>query len=152
MMKKLLLAFFLVLGVFTVKAQEIRWMSLDEALAKQKKNPKPIFLEVCTDWYSQCKMFESNTLQNTDIVDYINRNYYAVKFNAEGNSVVHFKGNTFNNPNYDPNRKGRNSAHELTSFLKVEGYPSIYIIGKNGEVQEKTTGFKSPEELLKFLK
>lgn len=152
MMKKLLLAFFLVFGTFAMQAQEIRWMSLEEALAKQKKNPKPIFLEVYTDWYAQCKMFDTNTLQNSEVADLINRNYYAVKFNAEGNSVVNFKGNSFNNPNFDPTRKGRNSAHELTAFLKVEGYPSIYILNRNGEVQEKTTGFKTPEELLRFLK
>jgi thioredoxin-related protein len=152
MMKKLLLTFFLVMGVFTMQAQEIRWMSLDEALAKQKKNPKPIFMEFYTDWFAQCKMFDANTLQNPEVAELINRNYYAVKFNAEGNSVVNFKGNSFNNPNFDPTRKGRNSAHELTTFLKVEGYPSIYILNRNGEVQEKTTGFKTPEELLRFLK
>lgn len=151
-MKKLLLTFFLVMGVFTMQAQEIRWMSLDEALAKQKKNPKPIFMEFYTDWFAQCKMFDANTLQNPEVAELINRNYYAVKFNAEGNSVVNFKGNSFNNPNFDPTRKGRNSAHELTTFLKVEGYPSIYILNRNGEVQEKTTGFKTPEELLRFLK
>lgn len=152
-MKKLLLAFFLIMmGAFTLQAQEIRWMSLEEALAKQKKNPKPIFLEVYTDWFAQCKMFEANTLRNEEVADLINRNYYAVKFNAEGNSVVNFKGNSFNNPNFDPNRKGRNSAHELTTYLKVEGYPSIYILNRSGEVQEKVTGFKTAEELLRFLK
>lgn len=152
MMKKLLLALFLILGTLTVQAQEIRWMSLDEALAKQKRNPKPIFMEVYTDWYSQCKMFETNTLQNPEVSDLINRNYYAVKFNAEGNSVVNYKGASFNNPNFDPNRKGRNSAHQLTSYLKVEGYPSIYILNRNGEVEQKATGFKTPEELLRFLR
>ena len=152
MMKKLLLALFLVMGFFTMQSQEIRWMSLEEALAKQKKNPKPIFMEVYTDWYAQCKLFEANTLQHPEVADLINRNYYAVKFNAEGNSVVSYKGNSFNNPNFDTNRKGRNSAHELTAYLKVEGYPSIYILNRSGEVQEKTTGFKTPEELIRFLK
>ena len=94
-MKKLLLGLLLFLGALSVQAQEIRWMSLDEALARQKKNPKPIFMEVYTDWYSQCKMFETNTLQHPEVSELINRNYYAVKFNAEGNSVVNYKGASF---------------------------------------------------------
>lgn len=42
-MKKLLLILLLAVGsLATVQAQEIKWMSLDEALAAQKKKPKPI--------------------------------------------------------------------------------------------------------------
>ena len=151
-MKKLILAFFLLLGVLSVHSQEIRWMSIEEALAKQKKVPKPIFMNIYTDWYDPCKMLDKNTFQDAEVIDFINKNYYAVKFNAEGNSIITFKGSKFSNPGFDPNRKGRNSAHELTSFLKVKGYPSMYIIDKNGETQQQIVGYKTQEELLKILK
>ncbi|SNA70355.1 Thioredoxin family protein [Flavobacterium psychrophilum] len=152
MMKKILLAFFLLIGAISVQAQEIRWVTLDEALAKQKKNPKIIFMNVYTDWYAPCKMLDKETFQDAEVIDYINKNYYAVKFNAEGNSAVIFKGSNFSNPGFDPNRKGRNSAHELTTFLKVQGYPSIYIIDKNGDTQQRIVGYKTNEELLKILR
>ncbi|MBF2091792.1 thioredoxin fold domain-containing protein [Flavobacterium psychrophilum] len=151
-MKKILLAFFLLIGAISVQAQEIRWVTLDEALAKQKKNPKIIFMNVYTDWYAPCKMLDKETFQDAEVIDYINKNYYAVKFNAEGNSAVIFKGSNFSNPGFDPNRKGRNSAHELTTFLKVQGYPSIYIIDKNGDTQQRIVGYKTNEELLKILR
>ncbi|MET3023597.1 thioredoxin family protein [Flavobacterium psychrophilum] len=152
MMKKILLAFFLLIGAISVQAQEIRWVTLDEALAKQKKNPKTIFMNVYTDWYAPCKMLDKETFQDAEVIDYINKNYYAVKFNAEGNSAVIFKGSNFSNPGFDTNRKGRNSAHELTTFLKVQGYPSIYIIDKNGDTQQRIVGYKTNEELLKILR
>lgn len=151
-MKNILLLLFVFLGSLTMQGQEIRWMSLDEALAKQKKAPKPIFMEVYTDWYAPCKMLDKDTFQDPEVIEFINRNYYAVKFNAEGNSQITFKGNTFNNPGYDPNRKGRNSAHELTNYLRVQGYPSMYILDKNGEIQEQITGYKTHEELLRILR
>lgn len=151
-MKNILIILLLFFGSLTVQAQEIHWMSLDEALAKQKRAPKPIFMEVYTDWYAPCKMLETNTLSDPEIIEIINRNYYPVKFNAEGNSRVNFQGIIFDNPNFDPNRKGRNSAHELTNFLKVQGYPSIYILDRNGDVQNQITGYKNSNELIKYLR
>jgi thioredoxin-related protein len=152
MMKKILLALFLIIGTMSIQAQEIRWMNFDEALAKQKRSPKPIFINVFTDWYAPCKMLDKETFQDAEVIDYINKNYYAVKFNAEGNTTVNFKGNNFSNPGFDPNRKGRNSAHELTTFLKVQGYPAMYVIDRNGDTQQQIVGYKTHEELLRILR
>lgn len=151
-MKKILFILFLTLGALSVQAQEIKWMSLDEALAKQKKVPKPIFVDVCTNWHGPCKLLEATTYRDAEVVDFITKNYYAVKFNAEGNSVVNYHGETFTNPSYDPNRKGRNSAHQLTKYLKVEEYPSMFIIDKKGNVLDPIVGSRTPEQLLKLLR
>ncbi|MBP9793045.1 MAG: thioredoxin fold domain-containing protein [Flavobacterium sp.] len=151
-MKNIVLGLFLFLGTFSIQAQDINWMSLEEALAKQKKVAKPIFMDVYTEWCGPCKMLDKNTFKDPAVVDYVNKNYYAVKFNAEGNSKVNYQGAAFDNPGYDPNRKGRNSAHELTKHLKVPGYPSMYILDKKGNVQATVDGYKTPDELLKVLK
>ena len=151
-MKKIILALFLFIGTIAIHAQEIKWMPLDEALAKQKKNPKPIFMDVYTDWCGPCKYLDANTFHDASIVEIVNANYYAVKFNAEGNSSVTYKGTTYTNPGFDPNRKGRNSAHEFTKFLSVAGYPSMYIINKKGDLKEPIVGYLTPEQLLPMLK
>ena len=151
-MKTIILVLFLIFGTLAIQAQEIKWMTLDEALARQKKNPKPIFMDVYTDWCGPCKMLDQNTFQDKAISDYLTANYYAVKFNAEGNSSITYRGVTYTNPGFDSNRKGRNSAHDFTKFLKVAGYPSMYIIDKKGEVQEPIVGYRTPDELLPILK
>lgn len=151
-MKNIITAFLLFFGVLSMQAQEIRWMSIDEAIAKQKKSPKPIFLDVYTDWYGPCKMLDKETFQDPEFVEYINKNYYAVKFNAEGNSVINFKGNKYSNPGFEPNRKGRNSTHEFTKLLKVSGYPAMYIIDRNGEIERTIVGYKTHDELLRILR
>lgn len=152
-MKKLLLVLLLAVGsLVTVQAQEIKWMSLNEALAAQKKKPKPIFMDVYTDWCGPCKMLDKNTFQNKEVAEYISSNYYAVKFNAEGNTEVSYKGKKYVNPQFDASRKGRNAVHDFTMFLKVQGYPSMYILDKKGEIKSPIVGYHTPEQLLPLIK
>lgn len=152
-MKKLLLLLFLTVGALaSAQTQEIKWMTLDQALAAQKKKPKPIFMDVYTDWCGPCKMLDKNTFQTKEISDYINANYYAVKFNAEGNSEVTYKGKKYTNPQFDAARKGRNAVHDFTMFLKVQGYPSMYILDAKGEVKSPIVGYHTTEQLLPLIK
>ncbi|MGX7667480.1 thioredoxin family protein [Flavobacterium pedocola] len=156
-MKKMVFAFFLVLGSLAVQAQEaeIKWMTIDEALALQQKKPKkakPIFMDVYTDWCGPCKMLDKNTFHDPKFVAYINENYFPVKFNGEGTAEVNHQGKKYTNPNFDPNRKGRNSAHEFTSFLKVQGYPSVYVLDVKGEVKPAIIGYRTADQLIDELK
>ena len=155
-MKRIVLVCFLVLGSMVVKAQdaEIKWMTLDEALTLQLKKPKkakPIFMDVYTDWCGPCKMLDKNTFHDPKFVKFINENYLPVKFNGEGNSEVNHKGKKYTNPGFDPNRKGRNSVHEFTMFLQVTGYPSVYVLDKQGEVKAPLIGYRTADQLIEEL-
>lgn len=150
-MKKLLLALFIALGSIAAQAQEIKWMTMDEATKAQKKKAKPIFMDVYTDWCGPCKMLDKNTFHDKNVVEYINTNYYAVKFNAEGNGEVNYKGKKYTNPQYVADRKGRNAVHEFTYLLKVEAYPSMMIFDTKGEVKERIVGYHTPDLLLPIL-
>ncbi|OIQ21795.1 MAG: thioredoxin [Flavobacterium sp. MedPE-SWcel] len=151
-MKKILLILFVALGTMVTQAQEIKWMSLNEALEAQKKEAKPIFMDVYTKWCGPCKMLDKNTFHDKEVVKHINANYYAVKFNAEGTEEVTYKGKEYSNPNYVPNRKGRNSAHQFTKLLKLQGYPTMIIFDSKGNVQESIVGYRKPGQLMSALK
>lgn len=150
-MKKLLITLVLVFATVATQAQEIKWMTFDEAIAMQKKNPKPIFMDVYTTWCGPCKMLDKNTFQTKEFSDFINANYYAVKFNGEGNTEVNYKGKKYSNPGFDASRTGRNSMHEFTAFLKVEGYPSMYVLDTKGEIAKVIVGYYQTEQLLAEL-
>ncbi len=147
-MKKIVFLFALLLVGLTTQAQEIKWMSLNDALAAQKKDPKPIFMDVYTDWCGPCKMLDSNTFTDAKFAAYITKNYYAVKFNAEGNETVTYNGKKYSNPNYDASRKGRNATHELTLFLRVPGYPTMVILDEKSNVKQTIVGYHKADQLL----
>ena len=83
-MKKNTLIVILILLISPLYAQDgIRWMSMNEALEAQKETPKKILMDVYTSWCGHCKLLDKNTFGNKDVIKYVNKNYYPVKFNAE---------------------------------------------------------------------
>ena len=135
-----------------ILAQKIQWMSFSEAQEAQKKEPKKIFMDVYTEWCGPCKLLDKNTFQNPDVSRYIIENYYAVKFNAEGDEEIKYYDQTFTNPNFDPNRKGRNTTHQFTQFLGVKGYPTMVFFSENGDPIMPLVGYQKPKQIELFLK
>jgi thioredoxin-related protein len=153
-MKKILLSIILVAFLSTsITAQKINWITMNEALALQKKNPKKIMVDVYTNWCGPCKMLDKQTFQNKDVANYVNENFYAVKFNGEGNESLTYKENEFTNPNYDASKANkRNSSHQFADYLGLRGYPTIAFFDDNSEFLYPLTGFYKPNELEFYLK
>ncbi|WP_172915320.1 thioredoxin family protein [Capnocytophaga canimorsus] len=144
---------FVLLGSNFISAQEIKWMTMDQAIAAQKTKPKKIFMDVYTVWCGPCVMLEKNTFKNKDVVKYINDNFYAVKFNAEGNEVVNYKGQKFDNPHYDPAKSTRrNSSHQFASALGVQAYPTMMFFDENADLILPISGYMKPSQIEIFLK
>lgn len=149
---KNLLVLLCLLFVGNAFSQEINWMTMDEALAAQKKEPRKIFMDVYTTWCGPCKMLDKNTFANKNVAAYVNANYYPVKFNAEGNEDITYKDFTYTNPNFQPERKGRNSQHLFAHALKVTAYPTVVFFKENGDLIQAIPGYRTPKELEIFLK
>ena len=139
---------------WTAMAQQtsINWMSLEEAVAAQQDEPRKIMMDVYTQWCGPCKMMMRNTFTNADVISYVNANYYAVKFDAESPNPVVYQDRTFKNPRWDPNARGRNSTHELSRALGVNAYPTLMYFDENGAPIAPIPGYKSPQQLEKFLR
>lgn len=150
-MKKLLLLF-IVLSLGSLNAQEINWITMNEALAAQEKAPKKIIMDVYTTWCGPCKLMDRNTFSNKDVINYINEHYYAVKFNAEGTEEITFEDFTYTNPNYQEGRKGRNTTHFFADALKLRGYPSLVFFSSDGTLIQAIPGYKTPTQLELYLK
>lgn len=150
---------FIVLSIFTLalqaKAQhsEIHWISFQEALEAQEITPKKILMKVYTPWCVPCKKMEKTTFINNDVVNFINENFYAVKFNAEGEDNFYYKGRNYENPNYRERKGGiRNSTHQFAHFLKTNVYPTTTFFNETGDLISSLSGFKDVYEMEFFMK
>lgn len=128
----------------------INWISFEEAVKKNKKKPRKIFIDVYTDWCGWCKKMDKETFRDAAVVEYINKNFYAVKFNAEQKEPVKFKGQDF--VSTDPAKP--KAVHQLAiALLKQElRYPSYVLLDGESEWLYKVKGYKTPDDLLPILK
>ena len=70
-MLRSLFTILIIFNFFQIHSQEINWLTLDQALELQKKNPKNIIMDVYTNWCGPCKMMDRNTFQNKNVSEYI---------------------------------------------------------------------------------
>lgn len=107
---------------------KINWMSFEEAVAKNKKQPRKMVIDVYTDWCGWCKKMDASTFSDVQIAEYVNNNYYPVKLDAEMRDTVIFdeRAFTFVVQNPTTNR----GFHQLAASL-LDGkmsYPSIVVL------------------------
>jgi thioredoxin-related protein len=143
----------LFLGTTFSFSQKINWVSMEEAQELIKKEPRKIIMDVYTNWCGPCKLLDKNTFGNPDVAQYINENYYAVKFNGEGDTTISFDGNTFTNPNYDPSKANRrNAQHEFARYLGVRAYPTMVFFDSELNVLAPISGYLKPKQIEIYLK
>jgi len=129
---------------------EVNWLSFEEAIAMNQKQPKKILVDVYTDWCGWCKKMDRTTYSHPKIVSYINDHYYAVKLNAEMKDTVQLGSQLFVNEN--PTQ--RRSPHQLAVSLLggKMGYPSTVFLDEKVELlNPPISGYLSAERIEPIL-
>jgi len=158
-MKKLVLFVLLTLSYSWLLGQEnkpqIDWITWQEAEKRMADEPRKVLVDVYTKWCGPCKMMNKTTFQDPLVVNYVNENYYAIKFDAEGPETIEFKGSVFKNEGYDPNKTGRNSTHDLTrAIAPVNGriaYPTIVYMNEDFKILVPQQGFQKTPQIMPIL-
>ena len=103
--------------------KKVHWLTINEAIEKNKTEPKKIVIDVYTDWCGWCKVLDSKTFSNDHVAKMLNEDFYPVKFNAEQKEDLEFLGNVYK---YVP----QNKAHEFAIALLngKMGYPKVVIL------------------------
>ncbi len=126
---------------------EIKWMTLQEAEAAMKKKPKKMFVDIYTGWCGWCKRLDATTYKDPMVVEYINKNFYAVKLDAETKETITFQGKTYD---FDASRKTNTVA---TQFMGGSGgYPTLTYVDQDFKVLSVQPGYVEAPAFLKTLK
>lgn len=131
-------------------AEKVKWLTWQEAVELNKKAPKKIMVDVYTDWCGWCKVMDRETFTDDKVSEYLTKNFYCVKLDAEMKESINFNGHKFD---YIPNQ-GRNGVHTLAySLLDGNmGYPSIVYLTETFERVSISPGYKKPDQLMNELK
>ena len=129
--------------------KKINWMSFEEAVAKSDKNPKKMFIDVYTEWCGWCKKMDANTFTDSTIIELMNKDFYAVKLDAETRDTIRFRDKQFV---YLPEYKANQIALDL---LKGKmGYPNFVVLDEQFAIISAFPGYKTVPEtkgLLNYL-
>jgi thioredoxin-related protein len=131
-----------------IKEGELTWLTIEQ-LDKVDLGDKKVLVDVYTDWCGWCKVMDKKTFTDPQLIEYLNRNFYVVKFNAEQRDPVKFKGNEYT---WQP--MGRNGINALGIELLQGnmGYPSLVYMDSQLRTLKVSPGYKTPEQLLEELK
>lgn len=150
-MKTIFAICFTIISLPAFSQTPVKWHSIEEAFELTRKNPKKIMIDVYTDWCSWCKVMDSKTFSNQVIADYINNNFYAVKFNAEQKEDV-----VLNGKSYKYIASGKRGYNELAAQLLNGqlGYPSIVFLDEKTNMIQPIQGYyeaKPFDQIVRFI-
>ena len=124
-------------------------MSWEEAAAANEKNPKKIFVDVYTDWCGWCKKMDQTTFKDPAVVAAMNKDFYAVKLNAEQQASIFWRDMEFK---WTPT--GRGGTNQL-AYEILDGqmsFPSFVLLDSVYARIAISPGYKLGDALLKELK
>ncbi|ULQ52988.1 thioredoxin family protein [Flavihumibacter fluvii] len=127
--------------------KDMRWITLAEVEKALAETPKPVLIDLYTDWCGWCKVMDKRTYRNEKVIRYLQEKYYSVKLDAETKKIVSWKGK-------DYTYNGQYNTNDIALYLTSGqlSYPTTVIIPAPGEDPQPIPGFLEPKDLELIVK
>lgn len=128
-------------------SSSVDWLKLDEVNTKLIKQPKPVLIDLYTDWCHWCKVMDKKTYSNQKVIEYIRDHFYASRINAETRETL-----TWRNKSYTYNDNYR--IHDFALYISAgqAAFPTTVIIPAENAEPIPVAGMLEPKELEPILK
>ena len=129
----------------------VKPLSFPQLADSMKKRPKPILLNLFTDWCLYCKLQDKQIEKSDSLKKILQQHFYYVQMDAEARETI-----TFNGSEYNGRANGLSAtAHELAATLGKENgqlsYPVIIVLDKNYKIIFRSQGFIDSRKLSNVL-
>ena len=118
--------------------EKINWLTLEEAYAKNKQEPRKIFVDVYTDWCGWCKKMDKETFADPEVAAYVNKNYYAVKLDAESERAFTLEGQQM-------------TEQQVAQQFGVRSFPTIVLIHEDFQKFQPVPGYRPARAFKEIL-
>lgn len=133
---------------------KVHWLTFEQLEDSLAIKPKKVFIDFYADWCVYCKKMDKVAFKNATVISKLNKEYYAVKMNAESTDTIVFGGEIFVNKQVG---KKRNPTHEIPLLLASRknypfSLPVMVILNKKFEVTNRYFEYLDSKRLLEALK
>ncbi len=138
-----------------VPGGKINWVSFEQAEKAMTGKPKKVFVDVYTEWCGWCKRLDAATFADKRVADYMNENYYAVKFDAQHPDPIKLGGKEYANPRFDASKpkRARNATHQLAQKYGARSYPTVLFLDEKMNLMQggAVPGYRDADGFLPIL-
>ncbi len=124
----LVVVLFIASGLSHAGDGALTWRGFDDGIAEAKKTKKKVLIDVYTDWCSWCKVMDSKTYADKNVIEYLSKYYVLIKLNAESAKKLTYKNK-------------QHTEQELAAAFGITGYPSTLFLKSDGEPITVYPGF-----------
>lgn len=137
--------------LFLFGQERINWVSFEELDSLLTVEPRETLIFIHTDWCSYCRKMEREIFTKPEIVQHVNKQYYAVALDAESIQEITFDQSIWK-PNSDKKRTGQ--YHPLALLLlrgKPTVFPTVLRFDSDFHIKSIHQKYLNSKELYTFL-
>jgi thioredoxin-related protein len=120
-------------------ARRLDWLAFDAAAARASKEGKHVIVDIYTTWCGWCKVMERQTYGDSEVANYITRNFVLAKVNGESSAKMHWKGQEM-------------TEREFTRMVGVTGFPTTFFFKPDLDVVGGVPGFIRPHDFMIYAR
>jgi thioredoxin-related protein len=132
------------------KTEKVKWLTIKQALEKNKKEKRKIIISLQTDWCPTCKIMDNSTFNNAKLSEYINTKCYPVRLNATTKDTIEYNNYKFINEN----KEHPFNQFAVTLLNGKMRFPNFIFIDENLNIITSIPGYMTTdgiEPIIKFF-